>query len=190
MFKLTQLVTTALLGISLVSLSVHADDATTETTPNKTVAQPTEAKADEHTELKDAVGKYMSLWSKRDLKAMYELENWQGGDKLGEIDYVQAFNKDFSIYEWKITKVELEDDGSYKVLVWLTHNPPKHVLTYVKPDVKLRSTFVQWWKQEEGKYVHLFNIERDRLSKMVPKMDSMPKPKMSTPEEIEELHKH
>lgn len=135
-------------------------------TANLRAEAPTTAEeADAYADLKQAVAGYMDLWQQQDLKSMYELENWQGGDKPDEVAYIQSFRPDFFISKWWIHRVEPEkDEGMYKVFVGVMHNPPKHVAPFVREGIQVRSTLVQWWGlQEDGSYTHLYNIEQQRL---------------------------
>jgi hypothetical protein len=138
----------ALLGMFVLATNLRAEE-------------PTETDAN----LKQAVAAYMDLWQQQDLKSMYELENWQGGDKPDEVAYIQSFRPDFFISKWWVHKVEPEqDEGMYKVFVGVMHNPPKHVAPFVREGIQVRSTLVQWWGlQEDGSYAHLYNIEQQRL---------------------------
>ncbi|MEK7990398.1 MAG: hypothetical protein VSS52_005280, partial [Thiotrichaceae bacterium] len=150
---------------------------------------------DQYFDLEEAVGNYMSLWSKQDIRAMYKLENWEGGEELDEISYIQEFKKDLEIYDWRVSLVQQEGGGVHKVLIVIKHNPPKHVRAFVAKGIKLSSTLSQWWKKDGDKYAHLYNVEQQRLGTdtFFPKELANHKP--STPEELkesvdEEEHSH
>jgi hypothetical protein len=124
--------------------------------------------------LKSAIDAYVKAWQAQDFKTMRGLESWEGGDEPSEIKYLQAFDADFHIYEWKITKLEPQADGQMKVLVLVSHNVNKQFAA-LAPDVKaVNSTLIQWWKKEGDKYVHLFNVERQNLMNMMPSMPTSP----------------
>ena len=130
--------------------------------------------------LEKTVAEYVTAWQKEDFKAMRPVENWEGGDALGETKYIQNFKADFKIETWKITKIEkAKGKDEYKVLVLISHNMPKHIVALVsKGKNTVNSTLVQWWKKEGDKFVHLFHIERDRIMSPFtsPPADSKSKP--------------
>lgn len=113
--------------------------------------------------LEKTIANYVSAWKKQDFKTMHLLENWEGGEKLNEVKYIQSFNANFEIHDWKITKIELVENDEYKVLILISHNLPKHIMELVSDNKTVRSTLVQWWKKQDDKFVHLFNLERERL---------------------------
>lgn len=120
--------------------------------------------------LKTAIETYIKAWQDQDFKMLRSLESWEGGDEPSELRYLQAFDADFQIYEWKITRLEPQENGQIKLLVWIKHNVNKQFAA-LAPDVKsVNSTLIQWWKKEGEKYVHLFNIERQNLMNMMPSL--------------------
>lgn len=124
--------------------------------------------------LKSAVEAYIKAWQDQDFKTMRSLESWEGGEEPSELRYLQAFDADFRIYEWKITRLEAQENGQIKMLVWIKHNVNKQ-FSALAPDVKsVNSTLIQWWKKEGEKYVHLFNIERQNLMNMMPSLPQTP----------------
>ncbi|MEZ5671621.1 MAG: hypothetical protein R3E08_04245 [Thiotrichaceae bacterium] len=124
--------------------------------------------------LKNAIDTYIKAWQAQDFKTLRSLESWEGGDEVSDLKYLQAFDADFHIYEWKITKLEPQADGQVKVLVLVSHNVNKQFAT-LAPDIKsVNSTLMQWWKKEGEKYVHLFNIERQNLMNMMPSLPTTP----------------
>ncbi len=181
-----KLFTTTLLGLTLLHAPVYAEDTKSTEAKPQIVETPLVEQKDQYFDLKEAVGEYMSLWSKQDIKAMYKLENWEGGAEVDEITYIKDFKHDLKIYDWIVTLVQQEGGGVHKVLVVIQHNPPKHVQGFVAKDLKLRSTLAQWWKKDGDTYTHLYNVEKQRLAS-----DMFPDPaefKPSSPEELKESH--
>jgi len=127
--------------------------------------------------LKETVSKYMKAQKEQDFKAMRPFESWEGGEVLDDVKYIQSFRQNFQIDQLKITRMKKQINGEYKVLVWVTHNPPKEFAAYVPAGQTVRSTLVQWWKKQDGKFLHLFHIERERLQNWIPKFKSNPAPK-------------
>ncbi len=152
---------------SLGSYPVFSEDKpNVEDKPNifEKITPPSNLEA--HAELKNTVSDYFKSWQNKDFKAMLTYENWEGGSPLDEIGYLKAIDTDFTIHQWQVTQIHpSKDGGEYKVLILVTHNPPKQVAALLPPGKTVRSTLSQWWKQEGDKYVHLFNVERDRLLK-------------------------
>jgi len=168
------------LSLSLLSFSSFADEAEKKTAPAITEHESTAPKAEKakpavtlpevEPALKSAIDTYVKAWQDQDFKTLRSLENWEGGDEPSELKYLQAFDADFRIFDWKITRLEPQADGQMKVLVWISHNVNKQFAA-LAPDVKsVNSTLIQWWKKEGEKYVHLFNIERQNLMKMMPQV--------------------
>ncbi len=128
--------------------------------------------------LKETVSKYMQAQKIQDFKAMRPFESWEGGKVLDDVKYIQSFRRHFQIDQLKITRMQKQANGEYKVLVWITHNPPKEFSAYIPPGKTVRSTLVQWWKKQDGKFLHLFHIERERLQNWIPMFEkSNPAPK-------------
>lgn len=113
--------------------------------------------------LESTVANYVTAWQKDDFKAMRQYENWEGGSELNETGYIQAFDSNFHITEWKITKVEDLGDAQYKVLVLVTHTPPSQVASLLPAGKTVRSTLVQFWKKQGEQFVHQYNIEKQML---------------------------
>ncbi|EDN67949.1 secreted protein [Beggiatoa sp. PS] len=169
------------LGMGLLfnhSIASVADEATSvpPAAPAKTEVPPAKKTPPEMVLLKETVAKYVIAWRNRDFKAMRLFENWEEGEELDDIKYIQSFNADFAIDEWKITRIAKGENDEYQVLVWITHNVPKDAPTFVPRNKKLRSTLVQWWKKQGGQFVHLFHIENKRLLDSLP-----PSPPMQSP---------
>ncbi len=142
-----------------------------EIPPTKLLQSPME----KYPALKNTIGKYMDAWQKQDLKTMRTYESWEGGPELDDIKYTQAFNADLNISKWQITKVESHDNGEYKILVLISHNPPKQVAAFVKKGIQVNSTLMQWWKKQGDKFVHLYNIERIKIQELLaPPMENTP----------------
>lgn len=160
------------------SMSAHAHEGTSAPAADKTQSRkftPSPKKPSLHDSkepqillLKENVGKYMTAWQEIDYKTMYGLESWEGGEKLGDMKYIQEFNADFKIYEWKITYIKRLEEDHYKVLVLVYHNPdqkfmmqiPKDKKADIPKDIKLRSTMRQWWKKQGDQFVRLFYKSR------------------------------
>ena len=204
MFSLSRffIVIMLLLGVNLLPIALQAEEieltkssneepitkTESETTNSKQqdTTENTELTADPYDALKAAINNYMSLWQKQDIKAIYQLESWEGGQEVDEITYIKDFKSDTKIYEWDVTLIQKDgEDGIYKVLVPIKHSPPKHVQAFVAKNLKLRSTLSQWWKKDGDKYVHLYNIEKQRLGFFPEKL---PKPKFPVLEELKESH--
>ena len=121
----------------------------------------------------------MIAWQKQDFDTMHQFENWEGGEKLGMIKYIQSFDAKFYIKEWKVTKIEPADNNEYKVLILVSHGLSAKIAALIGKDQTVRSTMVQWWRKEGEKFVHLFHIEQERHMKFLPRMDSLsPAPPM------------
>jgi hypothetical protein len=176
------------LGMGLLfnhSVASVADEATPvpPSTPAKTEVPAPAAKklSPEMNLLKKTVSQYVEAWHNRDFKAMRSFENWEEGEELDEIKYIQSFDADFVIHEWKITRVAKAKNDEYQVLVWITHNVSKDAPTFVPRNKKLRSTLVQWWKKAGDQFVHLFHIENNRLIESLPPSPPMQSPISPTP---------
>jgi hypothetical protein len=161
------------LGFIFLASSVFATDAHDEKhahppTFDKWAPQPPPPPLEIDPVLKTAVEDYTKAWQKRDFDTMYGHEDWQGGATLKKDQYEQAFDADLKIHNWKVTRVLPMPDqkDTFIVLVLITHNPSKQVAAFVPPGLTVRSTLRQWWQKKEGKFVHLFNIEREELAKM------------------------
>ncbi len=171
------------LGMSLLfNNSIANEGALSEKAPpavKKVV--PSEKPSPDIALLKETVSKYMKAQKIQDFKAMRPFESWEGGEVLNEVDYIQSFRRHFQIEQLKITRMKKQVNGEYKVLVWITHNPPKEFAAYIPPGKTVRSTLVQWWKKQGDKFVHLFHIERERLQNWIPQFKkSNPAPKSPT----------
>jgi len=141
--------------------------------PTKLLQSPVE----KHPVLKNTIAGYMNAWLNEDFNTMYDHESWEGGKQLEKNnDYILSFRKDLKIHKWQITKVEPSDNDEYKVLVLISHNPPKRIMQFVKKGTTVNSTLTQWWKKQGDKFVHLLNIERERSLSLLrsPPMKSIP----------------
>lgn len=134
-----------------------------EIPPAKVLQSPVE----KYPALKNTIAGYMEAWQKQDLTTMRTYESWEGGPEFDNIKYTQAFNADLIISKWQITKVEPQDNGEYKILVLISHNPPKQVASFVKKGIQVNSTLMQWWKKQGDKFVHLYNIERNKIQELL-----------------------
>jgi len=162
-----------MLGLSVLVLLtnvVFAQESHKESQPtfDKWAPQPPPPPLEIDPVLKTAVEDYTKAWQKRDFETMYDHEDWEGGMTLSQDKYAESFDADFKIHNWKITKAipVKEQKDTYTVLVLITHNPPKQVAAFIPAGKTVRSTLRQWWQKKEGKFVHLFNIEREELAKM------------------------
>jgi len=118
-------------------------------------------------EMVKAIGTYMDAWQKQDFATMHSLENWKSANPLNLTQYIQSFDSDFRVHSWKVTKIAKEGvEGEHRVLVLITHNPPKQVAALIPAGKTVRSTLIQWWEQDKDKKVsHLFHVENRRLLK-------------------------
>lgn len=115
--------------------------------------------------LKKAVIDYMQAWKNRDFKTMLSFEDWKDGLAIEKEKYQQAFDDHFRLHDWDVTKaIPMLEEGkdTYLVLVLVTHNLPKRVSADTKVKT-VRSTLRQWWQKKDGKFVHLFHVERKKL---------------------------
>jgi len=145
------------IGICLSASLLFNSSFAEETTPS-TEKAPAVAPV-----LETAIANYMKAWQAQDFKTMRRYESWEGGQELGEVQYIQSFNADFKIHDWKITQMKPVGEDEYKVLVLSSHNLPKQIAAFLPPDQTVRSTLIQWWKKTGDQFVHLFHIERQRL---------------------------
>lgn len=178
--SLSVVITGLCLSLSLPSLADEAEKKPAPATGEQHAPRSTEKPKQIHTlpevepALKTAVDTYVKAWQDQDFKTMRSLESWEGGEEPSELRYLQAFDADFQIYEWKITRLEPQKNGQIKMLVWIKHNVNKQ-FSALAPDIKsVNSTLIQWWKKEGDKYVHLFNIERQNLMNMMPALPPAP----------------
>lgn len=150
------------IAFNLSTTSLLAEESVT----SKSV--DTQEETSPHAALKKTISDYMTAWSKAepDYKSMYALENWERGEKLSEAAYMQSFDESFKIKEFKITKVSAKDDDVYEILVWVSHTVAKNAPAFVSRNKLMRSTLRQWWKKVDDKYVHLYHIEKENLTKM------------------------
>lgn len=134
-------------------------------------------------DLVKTVQNYMTAWKKQDYSAMQKYESFDQDKKLELHEYIRAFDGNFGIGEWRVTRVfpELGQNEEYRVLVWLTHNPTGRVASFFSKGKKVRSTLTQWWRKQDDKYVHLYHVERRRLMNMKP-----PMPKATLPTQNKE----
>jgi hypothetical protein len=168
-------------GVSATTPNTAADKTSANISTNQEPAkvadkeqQPSESKTIDPPEpLKKIVGDYFAAWQKHDYKAMWPLENWEGGEKLDEIKYIQSFDANFKLHSWTPTKVEVNNNNEYKVLVLISHNLPANIAALVGKDRAVNSTVVQWWKKQGDTFVHLYNLERERAMELLPKMESL-----------------
>lgn len=118
-------------------------------------------------EMVKAISTYMNAWQKQDFETMHSLENWKSAQPLSLVKYIQSFDSDFRVHSWKLTKIAKEgNNNEYRVLVLITHNPPKQVAALIPAGKTVRSTLIQWWEQDKDKKVsHLFHVENRRLLK-------------------------
>jgi hypothetical protein len=181
---MTQYLNHFILGVVL-AVQINGVQAETEksvTPPPQDQAAPpttlpqTEQLLGKMPKLEAAVAGYMDAWQKQDFKTMRPYESWEDGDELNETKYIQSFDANFQIHAWKITKVEQAENGEYRVLVLISHNPPKQVASLLPPGKTVNSTLIQWWKKQDDGFVHLLHVERKRL--LQPKL---PQPAPSLP---------
>lgn len=149
------------------SLSSTASPSTEVTIKNET--------SNKNAVLEATVGKYMEAWQKQDYKTMRSYESWEGGEELDENNYLKTRDANFKIDTWKITKVFPAEGNQYKVLVLITHNPPKEIAGFVPMGQMVRSTLNLWWTKQGEKFMHLFHIERQKLLQTAPP-PGMPSP--------------
>ncbi|MFK5969018.1 MAG: hypothetical protein QM487_02705 [Candidatus Marithrix sp.] len=139
--------------------------------------KPLQSPVEKHPALKNTIAGYMDAWKKQDFDTMYAYESWESGKQLKKgRDYLMSFRKDLQIHTWKVTKVKPLDNNEYKVLVLISHNPPKRMMKFIKEGTTVNSTLNQWWKEQDGKFVHLLNLERERNLDLLrsPPMESIP----------------
>lgn len=112
---------------------------------------------------------YMKVWKARDYDKLHQLENWESGAPLDKVDYIGTFNTRFHIMEWRVTQTTaLEEEGLFKALVLVTHNPPQEVMQYLPKGKTVNSTLIQWWKKnEKGGFEHLYHVEKKNLAKLL-----------------------
>jgi len=167
------------------SLTISVPDELAEPTTSPTseiesipssLNKPTQEQTIE--KLKSVVAEYVAAWQKEDFETMLQFENWEKGEKLSLIKYIQSFDAKFSIKEWQITKVEPANNNEYEVLVLVSHNLPEKIVALVGNKM-VKSTMRQWWRKEGEKFVHLFFIEQERHMQFLPKMDSLTSPPAS-----------
>ncbi len=177
---LSVVITGLCLSLSLPSFADEVEKkpapATGEQTAPRLTEKPKQVQTLPEVEaaLQTAIDGYVKAWQAQDFKTLRNMESWEGGEEPSELRYLQAFDADFQIYEWKITRVEPQENGQIKILVWIKHNVNKQFAA-LAPDVKsVNSTLIQWWKKEGDKYVHLFNIERQNLMNMMPTLPTTP----------------
>jgi len=175
------ILTTLFLGVSLFLTTVgFAEEAKAPTAEEKQAMIDTEV--NKYPAVKAAVSAYMTALEKQDFDGRYNLESWQGGSAPDKIRYLSMIDTDFQVYSWKITKIEEDKkSGHYKVLVLTTHNPPQQVAAFLKGKKEVRSTLRQWWGKEDGKFKHLFFIERQQMQQL------LAPPKIPKPVEPEDL---
>jgi len=171
----------SLLGITLaVPLNLAQADQPAapqpESAPPPATAPQPEQLLGKMPALESAVGKYMEAWQKQDFNTMRGHESWEGGEELNEVKYIQSFDSNFKIHSWKVTKVEKVENGEYRVLVLISHNPPKQVASMLPPGRTVNSTLIQWWKKQGDNFVHLLHLERKRLLQ-----PSLPQPAQPLP---------
>lgn len=162
---------TSIFIISAIFLSGHvaAHEHATESMAVESMAAPAMETTTESNQigkmpaLESAVGKYVTAWQQSDYKTMLPYENWEGGDSLNETAYIQAFDGNFHISDWKITKVEDVGNDQYKVLVLITHNPPTQVAALIPEGRTVRSTLIQFWKKQGEQFQHLYNVEKQKI---------------------------
>ncbi len=152
------------LFVALLGLGISYGALAEESAPPATTAQSEIDPA-----LLAAVDTYMKTWQAKDYNAMHGLENWEGGDAMAAVDYVATYDPYFEIYQWTVTRAAPQEDGTLKLLVLTTHNPPKQVMQYLPAGKKVNTTLLQWWKKTAEGYQHLYHIEkRKREALMAP----------------------
>lgn len=158
---------TAIFILSTICLCGHAiaDEHATESMAAPAVETTTDSNQllGKMPALESAVGKYVTAWQQSDYKTMLPYENWEGGDSLNETAYIQAFDGNFHIHSWTITKVEDLGSDQYKVLVLITHNPPTQVAALIPEGRTVRSTLIQFWKKQGEQFQHLYNVEKQKI---------------------------
>jgi hypothetical protein len=141
-------------------------------------ATPSTDKAPASSEvLETAIANYMNAWQAQDFKTMRGYESWEGGQELGDVQYIQSFDAHFRLSNWKVIKTANVGNDEYKVWMFMDHNLPKQIAGFLPPGKTVRSTRYQWWKKQGDKFVHLFHIERQRLMELlVPKQSPQASP--------------
>ena len=139
------------LGISLLFNATITHSTTSEPIPN----------------LETSVDNYMTAWQKQDFITMNQDESWEGGEELNNIQYIQSFESDFRIHNWKVTRMQEIDNDQYKVLILIRHTLPKQIAGFLPPGHTVRSTRLQWWKKQGDKFVHLYHIENQKLIELI-----------------------
>lgn len=161
-----------LLSVVLVAGAMtFANPAYTEeekSAPAKKEDKPTaeeqqKSPAEQYPDLSKTVNEYMAAWQKYEFDKMEPYENFAGGENLSGFHYMQTFDANFGLSEWKITRIQAQENDEFLVLVLVQHNPPKHVAQFVPKGKKVRSTLRQYWKKQGDGYVHLFHVEKQRL---------------------------
>lgn len=171
----------------MVSVSDEVAEPTTPATAEIELVTPPQKESDSATtssgnsiqdqtieKLKSVVAQYVTAWQKQDFDTMHQqFENWEGGEKLNMIKYIQSFDAKFQLQNWTITKIEPADNNEYKVLVLVSHSLPAKIAALVNRNQTVKSTMVQWWRKQGDKFVHLFHIEQERHMKYLNQMDSL-----------------
>jgi hypothetical protein len=119
--------------------------------------------------LKDTVGKYITAWQAKDYKTLIGFESWEGC-ALGELneeekyEKYKSFKRGITFQNWKITKVIDESNDQYKVLILISRNtlPPR--IAAIVGNKSIKSTLPQSWKKQGDRFVHLFHIERKKMT--------------------------
>jgi hypothetical protein len=143
-------------------LPARADTESAESN-REPAASETPDPAAQYPELVKNVRDYLAAWEKEDFETMRGYENWEGGEELKGFHYMQSFTPDFGLADWKVIKVEPQENDEFLVLVWARHNPPKQMAAFIDPGTKVRSTLRQYWKKQDDVYTHLFHLEKTRL---------------------------
>jgi hypothetical protein len=147
------------LGMSLWIAPSFAEETTSpqiEKAQQSAAVAPQKQHPSNNPILETTIGNYVKAWQKRDFKTMRGYENWEGGAPLGESEYIQTFDSNFRIYDWKITQMKSVGEDEYRVLVLVSHNLPTQIAALMPKRKTVNSTLIQWWKKLGDKYVHLF----------------------------------
>ncbi len=168
---MNKLILVIAIAFGMSNTSLFAEDKAKPEVAKKEAVQSVD------TMLTQTIGDYMAEWSKAkpDYKSMYAFENWQDGEKLSEIEYIQGFDTDFQVKEYKVTKITPKENGEYEALVWVRHTISKNVPAFIPRNKLVRSTLRQWWKKIDDKFVHLYHVEKQQLAKMFSTKDILNK---------------
>ena len=126
--------------------------------------------------LETTVEAYMTAWKKQDFATMLTYEDWAGGNKLTLVQYIQSFEANYNIQDWKVMRMQDVENNEYKVLILVRHSPPKQVAAFLPEGKMVKSTRYQWWQKQGDKFVHLYHIETKKLIELLIPPHARPKP--------------